>query len=346
MNKLVVASMRQGAGKTSVIIGMAKALGKKIGYMKPFGERLLYRKKRLWDYDAALITSLFKLEENPEDMSIGFHHAKLLYMLDEQATREKLGELLTNIGENKDLVFIEGGRDLSYGVSVHLDPLSVAEALDADWLVVVSGDGDLVLDDVTFLKKRLGLTAGRFRGVLINNVPNIDDFRDTHLPKLAQLEIPILGVIPYEKRLTYRTVGYLADRLFAKVLSAEANLNRVARDIFIGSTSCEVAVRNPLFHEPGTLVLTTGDRSDMLLAALDAHAAAVLLTNNILPAPHLISRAEELGIPLLFVTSDTYDAARQIDGIETLATRDDQEKIALIEEVFRKHVDLAALDFA
>ena len=173
MNKLVVASMRQGAGKTSVIIGMAKALGKKIGYMKPFGERLLYRKKRLWDYDAALITSLFKLEENPEDMSIGFHHAKLLYMLDEQATLEKLGEVLTSIGENKDLVFIEGGRDLSYGVSVHLDPLSVAAALDADWLVVVSGDGDLVLDDVTFLKKRLGLPAGRFRGVLINNVVSL-----------------------------------------------------------------------------------------------------------------------------------------------------------------------------
>ena len=83
MDKFVVTSLRQGAGKTSVIIGIAKALNRKIGYIKPFGERFLYRKKRLWDYDAALITNIFDLEENPEEMSIGFHHSKLLYMLDE-----------------------------------------------------------------------------------------------------------------------------------------------------------------------------------------------------------------------------------------------------------------------
>ena len=81
MDKWVVTSLRPSAGKTSVIIGIAKALNRKIGYIKPFGERFLYRKKRLWDYDAALVTNLFGLDENPEDMSIGFHHSKLLYML-------------------------------------------------------------------------------------------------------------------------------------------------------------------------------------------------------------------------------------------------------------------------
>ena len=54
MDKLVMASMRQDAGKTSVILGMAEASERKIGYMKPFGDRLHYRKKRLWDYDGRL----------------------------------------------------------------------------------------------------------------------------------------------------------------------------------------------------------------------------------------------------------------------------------------------------
>jgi BioD-like phosphotransacetylase family protein len=71
MDRFVVTSLRQGAGKTSVIIGIAKALDRKIGYIKPFGERFLYRKKRLWDYDAALITNIFGLEDHPEEMSIG-----------------------------------------------------------------------------------------------------------------------------------------------------------------------------------------------------------------------------------------------------------------------------------
>ena len=45
MNKWVIASMRKSAGKTSVIVGIAAALNKKMAYIKPFGERMLYRKK-------------------------------------------------------------------------------------------------------------------------------------------------------------------------------------------------------------------------------------------------------------------------------------------------------------
>ena len=42
MNSFVFASNRKNAGKTTVIMGLAKALSdKKIGYMKPFGERVV-----------------------------------------------------------------------------------------------------------------------------------------------------------------------------------------------------------------------------------------------------------------------------------------------------------------
>ena len=75
MNKYVITSMHASAGKTSLIIGLAKALGGNVGYIKPFGERLIYHKKRLWDYDAALIANIFQMDDDPEEMSIGFHHA-------------------------------------------------------------------------------------------------------------------------------------------------------------------------------------------------------------------------------------------------------------------------------
>ena len=104
MDTFVVTSMRPSAGKTSIIIGITKALNRKIGYIKPFGERFLYRKKRMWDYDAALITNIFGLDENPEDMSIGFHHAKLLFMLDEATTGEKLRELQAERRKRKGAV--------------------------------------------------------------------------------------------------------------------------------------------------------------------------------------------------------------------------------------------------
>jgi len=71
MEKVIIASMRKSAGKTSAIVGITAATKKKIAYVKPFGERMLYRKKRLWDYDSSLISALFGLKEDPVDMSIG-----------------------------------------------------------------------------------------------------------------------------------------------------------------------------------------------------------------------------------------------------------------------------------
>jgi hypothetical protein len=99
--------------------------------MKPFGDRLLYKKKRLWDYDSALIANIFGLVENPEDISLGFDHSKLRFMYDETETERKLGELLSHIEKDRDVVFIEAGRDLSYGISVNLDPISLARHTDA-----------------------------------------------------------------------------------------------------------------------------------------------------------------------------------------------------------------------
>ena len=96
MRRLVFASMREGAGKTSVIVGLGKAAGRPFGYMKPFGDRLLYRKKRLWDYDSALVANIFDLKESPEDISLGFDHSKLRFMYDEETTKKKLQELVAN----------------------------------------------------------------------------------------------------------------------------------------------------------------------------------------------------------------------------------------------------------
>ena len=55
MKSLIIASTREGAGKTSLMIGLTRAIEKRFGYVKPLGDRPLYRKKRLWDYDAALL---------------------------------------------------------------------------------------------------------------------------------------------------------------------------------------------------------------------------------------------------------------------------------------------------
>ena len=342
MDKFVITSMRQGAGKTSLIIGLARALNKKMGYLKPFGARLLYKKKQLWDYDAALMTHIFNLEENPEDMSIGFHHSKLLYSLDEKATEAKLLKALDHIGKNKDLIFVEAGKDIFYGTSVYLDAISLTKIVEGQLLIMVSGDEDTIIDDMSFLKKYIRLDGFHFMGVVINKVVNIDDFNDVYMPMIRQMGIPVLGVVPSFPELTYFTAQYLADRMFAKVLAGESGLNRQVRNIVVGSMGGDSAMKSPLFQDHHQVVIASGDRSDLILMSLENNVGAIILSNNIVPSPVILSKAETLGIPLLLVSTDTLETAKQIDGIEPLPTKDDIEKINIIEKMVTDHVDLKA----
>lgn len=340
MERLVIASLRQSAGKTSLIIGLAKALKMKMGYMKPFGERFLYKKKRLWDYDAALITQIFNLEETPEDMSIGFHHLQLFYSLDENSTNAKLMETFGRLSNNKEIVFIEAGKDITYGTSVHLDAQTVTKGLDGQLILVISGDENTIADDIGFIANEMNIDHPHFKGVVINKVANIGDFTDSYLPIIKKMGVPILGMIPYCPELACFSVEYLADRIFAKVLAGESGLKHQIRATLVGSIGADAAIKNSLFEDRHKALIVSGDRSDMILNAIECGIAAIILTNNIVPSSAMISKAEDKGIPLLLVSSDTHETARQIDNIEPLPTRNDTEKIAVIEQMVRNYVDI------
>ncbi len=343
MEPLIVASMRKSAGKTSVIVGMARALPKKIGYIKPFGERMLYRKKRLWDYDSALITTVFGIQEDPVDMSIGFDHSKLRYMYDEAGTKKKLLEIVGHIGKDKDLVFVEGGRDLAYGISVHLDSMTLAQNLNGQLVIVVSGDENTILDDVTFLKRHVDYARVKLAGIIVNKIQNLDEFQKLHLPVITDMGIRVMGLMPFQSELTYFSLQYLAERLFAKVITGEGGLKKVVKNVIIGAWSANVFMQHPLFKKENKLVITGGDRTDMILAALESDTSGIILTNNILPPSNIIAKAAERNIPLLLVFSDTYQTAKQIDSIEPLLTKDDSEKIEILKQLVSRHVKMDEL---
>jgi BioD-like phosphotransacetylase family protein len=235
MDRVVIGSMRKSAGKTSTIVGIAGALNKKVAYLKPFGERMVYRKKRLWDYDSALISHLFGLEEDPVDMSIGFDYSKLRYMYDEEGTQQKLLESIAHVAKGKEILFMEGGKDLTYGISVSLVTLSLTRYSGSKLFIVVGGEEDTILDDILFLKRHVDMAGIHLGGVIVNKAQNLEAFQDTHLPVIHKMGVPVIGVIPYQSELTYYSVYYLADQLFAKVITGEGGLKRVVKNIIIGA---------------------------------------------------------------------------------------------------------------
>ena len=345
MGSLIVASTRESAGKTSVLIGIGRALNKKFGYIKPLGDRFLYRKKRLWDYDAALMVNLFDLGEEPEKISIGFDHSKLRYMYDEESITHEMKQVIAEMEKDREALFIECGKDLSYGASVHLDPLTLSQATGHQVLIITGGSKNDIADDLAFLKRFVGSDEAHVGGVIINKVIKIDDFRETYLPEIEALGVNVLGVIPYEKELTTLSVSYLAEKLFARVIAGENGLDHLIRNVFVGAMSVSAAQAEPIFAKPDKLIITSGDRSDMIIAALEAGGTScIVLTNNIVPPANVTAKASELVVPILLVPTDTYATAMQVDKLEPLLTKDDDKKIEIITQLVKENVDLAAVE--
>ncbi len=340
MKKFVIASVGKNAGKTSLIVGMAKGLKRPFGYLKPFGDRLVYREKKLWDYDADLIMNMFGMRKDPEELTIGFEHAKLRYMYDGEGRKKRLQEMVSQA--QGEILFVEGGEYLRYGVSLGLDPVSVAKDIGAQLVLVISGNEDVLMDDAIFGKTYVTSRGVTFKGVILNKVQNPEEFKEFYVSKIEEQDIPVLGIIPYEKELTFLTVNYLAKRLLAKVITGESALNRVVKNIMVGAMTLNALFQTPVFQKEDKLVITSGDREDMILAAIESNTVAVVITNNILPSSNIISKAYERNIPLLLVPQDTYQTATKIDNIESLLTREDHHKIDLIEQIVQRNVNVNA----
>lgn len=92
------------------------------------------------------------------------------------------------------------------------------------------------------------------------------------------------------------------------------------------------------------MIITSGARTDMILAALESNAVGIILTNNILPPPNIISKASERDIPLLLVAPDTYEVAKQVDNVQPLLTQDDTTKIDHLVQLITEHVNISSLE--
>lgn len=113
-------------------------MGGRVGYMKPLGDNQIYKKKRLVDYDAALFKEIFGIENEVDELTLGFHHSKVIHSFPD--VKKELKERFERLSSDKDFFVIEGSEDLVRGKSMGLDPLSVASHLDANILLVLSGD--------------------------------------------------------------------------------------------------------------------------------------------------------------------------------------------------------------
>ena len=333
MKSILFASLDKNSGKTTVELAIAMASGKKIGYMKPFGDNPIYKEKKVVDHDAMLFKEIFKIEAGLDEMCLGLHHSKILHFY--KNIEEELVEKYNKLSEGKELFIIESGEFLWKGKSIGLDAFSIADSLDAKIIFVLSGEHYEVMDELSYIAD---LKEERIEGIILNKARG--DEVDRMEGKAKEYGIDFLGYIPYIEELKAMRVSYIAEKLFAKVVAGEKGIEKDIENVFIAALSAPEIRRHPDFKKRKKLIITGGDRADVITACLEEGTSCIVLTNNIVPSTNILAKANEKEIPLLSVRSDTYTTAKLVENIQPVILSHEKEKLEIIEEAGKRHLDM------
>jgi phosphate acetyltransferase len=106
--------------------------------------------------------------------------------------------------------------------------------------------------------------------------------------------------------------------------------------------------------EDGDLVITPGDRDDLILGTIVANfskefpsIAGILITGGFKPGANLmrlIGGIKHFSLPILMTTGDTYDAVTRVEGVPSKMQPGSERKIALAKGAFRTHVDTGGIE--
>jgi BioD-like phosphotransacetylase family protein len=90
-------------------------------------------------------------------------------------------------------------------------------------------------------------------------------------------------------------------------------MDLMVENLFIGAMNVNSALE--YFRRGRNMAIVTGsDRTDLQLAAMETSTQCLVLTGHTPPLPSILSRAEELEIPILSVDLDTLSAVEIIEN--------------------------------
>ena len=370
---LYVASAEAGAGKTLVALGvceLAARRGGRVGFFRP-----IVRHDAARDPSVRLVLSRYLPDADP-DALVGLNRERARALLAEDRVPELLSAALARFravrdgaaegggtGEPPDLVVVEGTSFRGFAPTHEFD-------LNAD---LAANFGSAVLPVFTARGKtpadlrdaaRIAFDGLSDRGcdvlaAVVNHVP--DDWDEAARASLTDLvpNGPPVWLLPEDPRLERPTVGEVAAALGAVHLhgpAAEAGSGEDGAALAFGGADRPVgrfvvaAMRVPHFLEHLTddaLVVTPGDRDDILLASLAGersrtgpNISGVLLTGGLTPEGPVGRIVDGLaGVPVLGVGTDTFTTAVDAAAVPATLSPDAPRKVAAALELFENHVD-------
>jgi uncharacterized protein len=346
---LLIGSSEAYSGKSAAVLGLAHLFQKKgidIVYGKPIGTCLSESQGDTVDEDVRFITQTLKLPESrvlPTLLSLD--RDTINQRIAGQDTADYTQTIQQYQQAAGDLVLLEGAGNLEEGRLFGLAMPQMAEALNASVVLVARYQSGLVVEKLMAAKHQLGVGGAspgenRLAGVLLNDVPlsQLDLAQAQVKPFLEKQGIAVLGMLPHNALLRSVSVGELVRRLDAEVLCRPDRMELMVESLKIGAMNVNSALE--YFRRAHNMAIVTGgDRTDIQLAALETSTQCLILTGHLPPSPTILSRAEDLEVPILSVDLDTLTTVEIIDTAFGQARLHEPIKVQEMYQMMAKYFD-------
>ena len=353
MSKAIyIATTEPNSGKSIVSLGLMQLLlGKtaNVGYFRPIIDDFEMGKV---DDHIDTVLKHFEVDQQFED-SYAYTRNQVVQLKNMDKDDEIIGHIINKykaIEDRFDIVLVEGTDFSGEGAIIEWDiNVLIAKNLGIPAVIIANGMGKGLQE----LAENVYMAYDSFRekGVevlltIANKVEsqNVDDIVAALRKKLPSKIL--VGAIPHNPILGNPTVKEIAQKLSAKVLFGEDFLNNQVGEYSVGA----MQLRNYITHlKKDGLVITPGDRADIILGALQANISSnypnlsgIVLTGGLLPEDSIIKLIEGLSdiIPIISVADGTFSVTNRIGTIKPRIYPENKVKIMTSIHEFEKFVPI------
>ena len=342
-----VASQSRLAGKSTLIISLAQLAlekGLRVGYFKPIsGFCVPNPRGELVDEDVETMREILGLRTSLELCPFKICGGSFLeYFWSEDASRfrDSILESYKEASAENDLMLIEGAQTLSTGSFLGCQAPRLAQLFNAELILVLRYEGDFVVDEALHARDYCEHWGVKVSGIVLNRVEEnrLKLARGIVKPMLEKEGLKTLGIMPEDRVLSSLSVREVYESIGGELIAGKRGLENPVETVLIGAMTPESAIQY-FRRVRNELIITGGDRTDIVLAALEAGASGIILTGNMRPSVKVLPRADELKIPMIIVPQDTYTTLQMIQKIVGKIRPGDKTRIAAARKLVQENVD-------
>ncbi|MDR9457843.1 MAG: phosphate acetyltransferase [Salegentibacter sp.] len=356
MNKgIYIATLESHSGKSMISLGLMRTLlGKmvKVGYFRPIIDDMPVGEK---DNHIDTVLSYFDLKIPYED-TYAYTRGEVIQKRNEGKAGEVIDTIISKykkLEENFDFVLVEGSDFSGEGSVFEFDVnVVIAKNLGIPVIIVVSGQnktweellGNQQMAYRAFKDKDVQVMAMVSNKIMEENLEPAKKNMRGFLPE----EVHVFS-IPLIDNLNNPTLKEILKALNGRVLFGEEFLDNQTGNFGVGAMQLRNYL-NTLKNE--SLVITPGDRADIILGALQANISSnyprisgIILTGGLTPEKSIIKLIEGLSdiVPIISVEEGTFIVTNKVGAIKSNIYADSIQKIQTTISIFERYVSFDPL---